>query len=146
MKYATKIISNRLITSFVLFFRIKIFGVFFFWFFLLKSLGKKNNQTNKTEPTKFSYSSLIPQKNRICSPESLLKGHLDICKGKYLEMWMQLFAFSKSEISQLWEMAIGAVQNTEPRMDSLYPGVCGRGWSRQMRTRQRDREETRKEA
>lgn len=47
-------------------------------------------------------------KNRIRSPESLLKGHLDICKGRYLELWMSLLAFSKSVISQVWGVAVGA--------------------------------------
>lgn len=92
---------------FLFFFKLK---TYLFWKLSLERRKKKTKHTTQVQ-LEFTY----PPKNRICSPESLLKGHLDICKGNHLELWMSLLAFSKSVISQVWGVAVGAVQSTEQR-------------------------------
>lgn len=43
------------------------------------------------------------------------------------DMWMPLLAFSKSEISQFWGMAVGAVQTQDREWMASTQGLCS-GW------------------
>lgn len=80
---------------------------------------KKNKSSSArvhSSPSKTNLFSWVP-----------LKGHLDICKGRYLGTWMPSLAVSKTKSFQLCRAAGGAAQNTETEKRQPPVQGCSRG-------------------